>query len=68
VFGCAFDHDLSSGLAAFGTDIDQIVRLSQNIEMVFNDHDTVTGIDQAMHQIEKSAHIGQMKSNGRFLQ
>jgi len=49
VFGGALDHDLSSGLAAFGTDIDQIVRLGQYIEMMFDDHDAVTGIDQAMH-------------------
>jgi len=68
VFGGAFDHDLSSGLATFGTDIDQIIRLGQNIEMMFDDHDAVAGIDQAMHQIEKSSHVGQMKSNSWFLQ
>ena len=68
MFGITFTDDLSAGFAAFGSNVDEVVRLRQNIQVVFDDHHTVARVDQPMHQIKKPTDVSQMKTHGRLFQ
>ena len=68
VFGGALGDDFSAGLTAFGTEIDEIVGFSEDIEVVFNHHDCVTGIDQAVEQVNQAADIGEVQPDGGLFQ
>ena len=48
VFGRALGHHLSTAIAAFGAQIDHPIGFSDDIQIMLNDDDAVTPIDQAM--------------------
>ena len=68
VFRSALGDDFTARFSAFGTEIDQVVRLGQDIQMVLNHHHGVTGFHQAMEKVNQTAHIGEMESDGGFFQ
>jgi len=45
-------HDFTAGFAAFGAEVNEVVGLSENIQMVLNYHHGVAGLHQAMKQID----------------
>jgi hypothetical protein len=61
-------HEASPLLAAFRTEIDYPVRFSDEIQIVFDDDDTMAGIDQSLNHFDQSTHICQVKSNGWLFQ
>ena len=68
MFRGALADDFPTGFTAFWTDIDEVVRFRQDIQMMFDDHHTVTGVDEAVHLIEKAPDVCQMKAHRRLFQ
>ena len=52
VFGSALGDDFTAGFTAFGTEVNEVVSLSENIQMVLNHHHGVAGFDQPMEQVD----------------
>ena len=60
MFGRALGDNLSSGFAAFRPQVHEVVRFSQDIEMMFNDHDGVAGINETMEEVDQPSDIGEV--------
>ena len=61
---CPLKHHFAAFVAAFGTHIDDPVCVFDDILIVLNEDDRITGIDQAIDDGEKVANIGHMQDCG----
>ena len=61
-------HKTPPGIAAFGTKLNEIIGIGENIEMMLDHHHRVARIDELMQDVKETLHIGQMKPDGRFLE
>ena len=52
VFWCAGDEELATTGAAFGAEVENPIGGFDHIEVVFNDHDGVAVVAQAMQHLE----------------
>lgn len=48
LFRGALGDDFSAGPTAFGAEVHEVVRLGEDIQVVFNHHYGVAGVDQAV--------------------
>ena len=67
VFGGALSDDFTPRGTAFGTEVDEVVGLCQDIQMVLNHHHGVPGLDQPMKKIDQPSNIGEMEPDGGLL-
>jgi len=68
VLGSALADDFPARLPAFRSDVDEIICFGKDVEVVFDDHHAVAGIDKTMQKIQKAADVGQMEADGGFLE
>jgi hypothetical protein len=68
IFRSPLDDDPSTSVTAFGTQIDDPVGGGDDVEIVFDDHDGMTGIDQAVQDGDEFLHIRHMQADGGFVQ
>ena len=68
MFGCALGDNFPSGFAAFRSQVHEVVRFRQNIEMMLNNHDGVAGIDEAMEKVDQPSDIRQVQTDRGLLQ
>ena len=55
--GCALDDDLSARGTAFGAEVDHPIRFCNEIQVVLNDNHGVTGLHEALQDLDESMHI-----------
>jgi hypothetical protein len=60
--------ELTAGGAGFGSEIEDPVGVGDEIKVVFDDDDGVSGIDEAMEDIEEESDIGHVKADGGFFE
>ena len=60
ILGGAFGDDLTARLAAFGTQIDDVVGDFDDIQVVFDDQDSVAAVHQAVQHFDQLVHIRSM--------
>src|SRR5207247_8825625 len=58
----ALVDDLSACLPPFGAQIDDMVRSLYDVEVVFDHHDSVSGVDQAVEHLEETLDIGEVQA------
>ena len=68
MFGCPLRDDLAASFSAFRAEIDEMVSLGEHIQMVLDDHDSVACIHEAVQEIDETADVGQVKTDGRLLE
>ena len=68
MFGCPLRDDLAASFSALRAKIDEMISLGEHIQMVLDDHDGVAGINEAVQEIDETADVGQVKTNGRLLE
>ncbi len=49
VLGSAGHYDFAAGVAAFGTEVDHVIRCLDYIEVVLDEEDGVSGVHQLVH-------------------
>jgi len=59
---------LNTAGSALRADVQNPVRLGDDIEVMFDDNDGMAGIDEAVHEIEQLFNIRQMEADGGFFQ
>ncbi len=67
-FGGALSHDLPAGIASLGSKVDDPVGNLDNIQVVFNNHHSVTSIHQPLQDIDQLVDIGGMQTDRRLVQ
>src|SRR5690242_19047972 len=54
---CAARNDLAPGIAAFGPEIDQVVRAPNDVEVVLDHHDRISLVDELVENVEELAGV-----------
>src|SRR6266567_5137215 len=67
-FGGPGGDDAPAGLAAFGSEVNNPVRLLDDVEVVLDDDDGVAEACQAMEHVEQQFHVVEVEPRGRFVQ
>lgn len=62
------DHQLTSGVATFGSEIDYPIRTFNDIKMMFDHEDRVAGVDQPLQTIEQALNIRQVQPCRGFIE
>ena len=68
MFGCPLRDDFAAGFSALRAKIHEMIGFGEHIQMVLDDHDSVAGIHEAVQEIDETADVGQVKTDGRLLQ
>ena len=68
LLGRAFRHNLPAFDPAFGTQIDDPVCGFDDVEIMFDDDDAVTLLDEAVENLEEFADIFEMQAGGGLVQ
>src|ERR1700722_8348597 len=66
LLGCAFGHNAAARFAAFGAEVDDPVRLGDEVKIMFDDDDRMAGIDETLEDTDKAADVGNVQSDGRL--
>ena len=67
-FGRSFDDNSSAGFATFRPQINHPIRFSNQIEVVLNHDDRMTGVNKPLKNIDEPLHVGHVQSNRRFFE
>src|SRR5437867_2569499 len=67
-FGRALGDDAAAAFAAFGAEVDNPVGLFDDVEVVLDDEDGVTEIDEALQDREKFSNIVEMQAGGGLVE
>ena len=65
--GSADRNNLPAGVPGFGSKVNDPIRRLDNIEVVFDDDNRVTGIDESLKDFKKHSHIFKMKTGRRLI-
>ena len=57
----------SASSSALGPEIDDVIGRFDHIEMVFDDDDRVSCIDQLLQHVKQLVNVREMKARGRFV-
>ena len=68
ILGGSLEEDAAAGVAAFGTEFDEIIGLGEDIELVFDNEDGVALVDKAVEQLHEPLAIGHVEADGRLLE
>ena len=61
-------HDIATRIAAFGTQIDQPIRRSNDIEVVLDDEQRMTSSDQSTKRTEQLFNVIEVQPGGRLVE
>src|SRR5581483_6327264 len=64
----ALSNNLAALLPAFRTKIDDPIRVSNHVQIVFDDDDRIAEIGQPMQDFEQLANVVEVQSGGRLVQ
>ena len=64
MFGSASGYDFATTFASFGAEVDEMVGLSENIEIVFDDDDSVATRDEALEYVHEDFDVFEMETCG----
>lgn len=67
-FGRAAHHDLSPGVTAFGSHVDDPVGTFDHIEIVFDDNEGVAGVAQSVEDAHEGFDVGEVETGGGFVE
>ena len=62
------NDDAATAIAAFGTQVDDPVGFGDNVQVVFDDDDTVAGFNQAVQDADEFFDISHVQPDCRFVQ
>ena len=65
---CAFGHDASSSFAPLGPEIDNPIGALDDIQIVFDHHQSIPRRSQLVEDLEKLCYVMKMKPGGRLIQ
>ena len=65
---CAFRHDSTTGLPAFRAEIDHMVGHLDNIQIVLNNHNRISGITESVQDLNQPMNIGKMQAGRWFVE
>jgi len=68
VFRCAAGDQFAAEGAGFGADIDDVIGVGDDAEVVFDDDDGVTIVDEAMEDFEEFGDVGHVEADGGLLE
>src|SRR5687767_10313280 len=68
LFGGAFGNDAATIFAAFGTEVDDPVGFGDEIEIVLDDDDGMTGVDEALEHLDEALDVAHVEANGGFFE
>ena len=68
LFWCAGAYDLPPGLPTFGSEIDDVVRASDHVHLVFDHDGSVALLHEALQQLEQVLDIGEVQSCGWLIE
>ncbi len=68
LFGGSGGDDLAAGVAAFGAEVDDVVGGFDDVEVVFDDQDAVTGFDEPFEAFQEAGDIGEVEAGGGFIE
>src|SRR6185369_6898166 len=63
-----FGHDLTARVARLRAQIDNPIRLGDQIEVMLDDDHRMAGVDQALQDLDQSPNIGYVQSDRWFFQ
>ena len=61
-------HELTAGVAAFGSDLEHPVRFRDHVGVVFDHHHRVALVDERMEQLDQATAVRLVQADGRFFQ
>jgi hypothetical protein len=67
-FRCSFRNDSAATFAAFRAEVDNPIGFGYQFQVVFDDDDGVTGIDEALDDFDQTFHVGHVQADGGFFQ
>src|SRR5438067_320492 len=67
-FGGALEHDPAAAVAAFRAEVDDPVRLGDDVEVVLDDEHRMAGVHQAVQDVDQLLHIGHVQADGGLVQ
>ena len=68
VFGRAFGDDFTAGIAAFGAEVDDPVGGLDDVQVVFDDDDSVARVDEFTQHGEQLADVLEMQSRSGLVE
>lgn len=68
LLGRAFRHDFTAAVAAFGTEIDDPIGITNHVEVVFDDQDRIPSFDQTIEHVQQSLNVGEVEAGGGFIE
>src|SRR2546422_11564753 len=68
LLGCAGGDHLAPLVAALRTQIDDVVGRLEDVEIVLDDDNRVSSIDQAMKDIEQALDVREVQAGGRLIE
>lgn len=68
VFGGALGDELAAVLASFGTEIEDPIGGFDDVEVMLDDEEGVTGIDEFLEDGEEVLDVGEMETGGGFVE
>ena len=57
-----------AAVTAFGTEVDDVVRFRDDIQVVLDDHYRVAGADQAVQDFDELCDVGHVQADGRLIE
>ena len=66
--GRAGSHHLAAAGAGFGPHVDDPVGLGHDVQIVFDHHHGVAGVDQPVQHVDEFLHVGHVQSHRGFIE
>jgi hypothetical protein len=67
-FRGASDEKVAAGLTAFRAEVDDPIGFGDEVEVMFDDEDGVTGVNEAMQDVDEALHVSGVEADGGFLE
>ena len=61
-------HDLAAGVAAFRTEIDDVVGGLDHVQVVLDQQHRVAGVDEPVERLQQALDVGQVQAGGRLVE
>ncbi len=68
LFGGASSDDLSAVDSCCGAEIDEVIGALDDVEVVFNDEEGVSAVDEALEDDEQAFDVSEVEPRGRFVE
>ena len=60
--------DFAAGMAAFGTEVDDVVGDLDHVEMMFNQHHRVASVDEPIQRRQEPLDVGEVQAGRRLVE